>query len=82
MSRYSAMLLLDLGKFVDDFLLLHAGQALELQFDDGLGLALGEAGPRVGVDHFGVGGGFGGSDEVHQGFAGFARASWRRGSAR
>ena len=39
-------LLLDVGQFVDDLLLLHAGEALELQFDDGLGLALGEARAR------------------------------------
>src|SRR6185312_1377160 len=66
---------LNVGEFVNDFLLLHAGEALELQFDDGLGLALGKAGAaRVGIDHLGVGGGFGGRDEVHQRLAGFARS--------
>ena len=74
MSRYSAICLLDVGQLVDDLLLLHAGEALELQFDDGLGLALGEArAAGVGVDHLRVGGGFGGRDEIHQRFAGFAR---------
>ena len=34
---------LDLGQFVEDLLLLHAGQALELQFDDGLGLPFAES---------------------------------------
>ena len=35
---------LDVGQLVEDLLLLHAGQALELQFDDGLRLPLGELG--------------------------------------
>ena len=30
---------LNLGQFVEDLLLLHAGQALQLQFDDGLRLS-------------------------------------------
>ena len=33
---------LDVGQLVQDLLLLHAGEALELQFDDGLGLLLAE----------------------------------------
>jgi hypothetical protein len=33
---------LDLREFIENLLLLHAGEALELEFDDGLGLALGE----------------------------------------
>ena len=33
---------LDLGQFVQDLLLLHAGQALQLQFDDRLRLLLAE----------------------------------------
>src|SRR5207249_2465295 len=33
---------LDVGQLVDDLLLLHAGQALQLQLDDGLGLSLRE----------------------------------------
>ena len=33
---------LDFGQLVEDLLPLHAGQALELQFDDRLGLPLGE----------------------------------------
>ena len=33
---------LNLGEFVEDLLLLHAGEALELQFDDGLRLPLAE----------------------------------------
>ena len=33
---------LDLGQFVGDLLLLHAGEALQLQLDDGLRLPLGE----------------------------------------
>ena len=41
---------LDLGQFVEDLLLLHAGQALELQFDDGLRLLLAELAQRIGVD--------------------------------
>ena len=37
---------LDVGQFVQDLLLLHAGQALQLQFDDGLRLLLGKLEPR------------------------------------
>ena len=33
---------LDVGQFVEDLLLLHPGQALQLQFDDGLRLLLAE----------------------------------------
>ena len=33
---------LDLGQLVEDLLLLHAGEALQLQLDDGLRLPLGE----------------------------------------
>ena len=36
--------LLDIGELVEDLLLLHAGQALELQFDDGLRLPFAERG--------------------------------------
>src|SRR4029077_4280439 len=67
-------LFLDVGQFINDLLLLHAGEALELQFDDGLGLTLGEArAARIRIDHLGVGGGFGGRDEIHQRFTGFTR---------
>ena len=38
---------LDVGEFVEDLLLLHAGQALQLQFDDGLRLPLGEIADRA-----------------------------------
>ena len=38
---------LDFGQFVEDLLLLHAGQALQLQFDDGLRLALAEIRTRA-----------------------------------
>ena len=46
---------LDLGQFVEDLLLLHAGEALELQFDDGLRLAFAEVEhARIDVDQLGV----------------------------
>ncbi len=41
-SRYSGDAALDFGQLVEDLLLLHAGQALQLQFDDGLRLLFGE----------------------------------------
>ena len=38
---------LDLGQFVEDLLPLHAGEALQLQLDDGLRLLLGELRTRA-----------------------------------
>ena len=38
---------LNIGQFVRDLLLLHAGQALQLQFDDGLGLLFGKLASAV-----------------------------------
>ena len=39
---------LDIGQFVGDLLLLHAGEALQLEFDDGLRLLLGKLRQRFG----------------------------------
>ena len=64
--------LLDFGQLVQDLLLLHAGQALELQLDDGLRLPLGESRTaRIGVDQLRVRFRLGRRDERHQRFAGF-----------